>query len=52
MKVTLKVTYGLVYGNSGTSEDRDWKLYFEKNNFLNDWKFTKIAIKDPLKRFN
>ena len=34
----------------GTSEDRDWKLYLEKNNFLNEWKFTKIPIKDPLEQ--
>ena len=34
----------------GTSEDRDWNLDFEKNNFLNEWKFTKTPIKDPLKQ--
>ena len=37
-----------IKSEAGTSEDRDWKLYLEKNNFLNEWKFTKIAIKDPL----
>ena len=34
----------------GTSADRDWNLDFEKNNFLNEWKFTKTPIKDPLKQ--
>ena len=35
---------------SGTSEDRDLKLYFEKNNFVKEWKFTKILIKDALEQ--
>ena len=35
----------------GPREDRDWKLYFEKKKFfLNEWKFAKIPIKDPLQQ--